>query len=98
MREWKNVVLSAYPFLDGTVETLNVWDMLVTSADAEYGAKVGDVSPHRFKLVIGKDYGNAESPYCVRPDDSTEVLEDVSIFEGVQLTGGAKLDVFGDSH
>ena len=60
--EWKNSVLGAHPFLDGTVETLNVWDMLVTSADAEDGAKVGDVSPHRFKLVIGKDYGNAEPP------------------------------------
>ena len=79
-------VLTTHSFLDGTLVSFNVGYMLITSSNIELGMNIGQLAAHGFELIVRKDDGNTESTCYICANDGLEVLEDVTVPHGIELT------------
>ena len=60
--------------------------MFIVGDNIDNGTKAGDVPSHGFKLVVGKDDGNAETADNIHSEYHTQVLDDCGVLEIVQFT------------
>ena len=84
--ERQHIVLSTYSFFDGTLVSLNFGYVFIACSNVELGMEIGQFAAHGFELVICKDDGDLESTCHICTNDGFEVLEDVTILHGVELT------------
>ena len=86
MLEREHGVVGSDSFLDGAVEAFNFGNMFIAGSNVEHDMEVSKGSTHRFKLIIGKDDGNSESPSDICANDGTKMLDDMAVLHCVQFT------------
>ena len=85
MLEWEDVVIAPYSFLDGTIESFDFGNMLVSSSDVELCMEVGNISAQLFELIVSEDDGDSKAASDICANNSSKVLDNVAVLHRIKL-------------